>query len=49
MKFAQWVQSHHRSILFLLFAFALAGVWRGLSLPVSLFPSVSFPRIAVSL
>ncbi len=49
MKFAQWVQSHYRSILFLLFAFAFAGVWRGLSLPVSLFPSVSFPRIAVSL
>ncbi|MHB1035259.1 MAG: efflux RND transporter permease subunit [Pirellulales bacterium] len=49
MKFAQWVQSHHRSILFLLFTFALAGVWRGLSLPVSLFPRVSFPRIAVSL
>ncbi|MCX7429238.1 MAG: efflux RND transporter permease subunit, partial [Planctomycetia bacterium] len=49
MKFAQWVQSHHRSILFLLLAFALAGVWRGLSLPVGLFPQVSFPRIAVSL
>jgi CzcA family heavy metal efflux pump len=49
MKFAQWVQSHHRSILFLLLVFALAGVWRGLSLPVGLFPQVSFPRIAVSL
>ena len=26
MKFTEWVQSHHRSILFLLAAFALAGV-----------------------
>jgi multidrug efflux pump subunit AcrB len=49
MKFTDWVQSHHRSILFLLAAFALAGFFSGLNLPVSLFPQVSFPRLVVSL
>ncbi len=49
MKFTAWVQSHHRSILFLLSAFAVAGLVSSLSLPVSLFPQVEFPRVVVSL
>ncbi len=49
MKFTTWVQSHHRSILFLLSAFAVAGLVSSLSLPVSLFPQVEFPRVVVSL
>ena len=48
MKFTEWAQSHHRSILFLLVAFALAGVASSLVLPVSLFPKVDFPRVVVN-
>ena len=49
MKFTQWMQSHHRSILFLLMAFAVGGVFSTFQLPVGLFPRVSFPRVRVML
>ncbi len=49
MNFTKWVQSHHRSILFLMTAFGVAGLVSSLSLPVSLFPQVDFPRVVVSL
>lgn len=49
MNFTKWVQSHHRSILFLMTAFGVAGLFSSLSLPVSLFPQVDFPRVVVSL
>jgi CzcA family heavy metal efflux pump len=49
MKFTEWVQSHSRSILFLLAAFGLAGLVSSLTLPVSLFPKVNFPRVVVNL
>ena len=49
MKFTDWVQSHHRSILFLLTALSLAGVASSFFLPVSLFPRVAFPRVVVSI
>ncbi len=49
MKLAEWAFGHRRSILFLLTAFALAGAVRSFSLPVSLFPRVSFPRVVVNL
>ncbi len=49
MKFTEWVQSHHRSILFLLAAFALAGAASSLALPVGLFPKVDFPRVVVNM
>ena len=42
------MQSHHRSILFLLAALALAGVASSLVLPVGLFPKVDFPRVVVT-
>lgn len=49
MSVAAWSQSHRRSILFLLAMLALAGVIGALKLPVSLFPSVDFPRAVVAL
>ncbi len=49
MNFTQWMQSHRRSILFLLVLLALAGAVAGFKLPVTLFPTVDFPRVLVSL
>ena len=49
MSVAGWAQSHRRSILFLLLMLALAGMVAAFHLPVSLFPTVSFPRAVVSL
>jgi CzcA family heavy metal efflux pump len=44
-----WVQAHRRSILFLMAMLAVAGVFAAINLPVSLFPTVDFPRAVVSL
>lgn len=49
MNVTAWAQAHRRSILFLLAMLALAGLVAALHLPVSLFPTVSFPRAVVSL
>lgn len=49
MNVARWVQTHRRSILFLVLAFGLAGLASSFNLPVSLFPHVSFPRIQVGI
>jgi CzcA family heavy metal efflux pump len=49
MNFTQWMQGHRRSILFLLVLLALAGAVAGFKLPVTLFPTVDFPRVLVSL
>src|SRR5438552_4061839 len=49
MSFSAWAHSHARSILFLLGAFALAGAVASFSLPVALFPQVSFPRVRITL
>jgi CzcA family heavy metal efflux pump len=49
MNFTAWAHSHARSILFLLGVFALAGAVASFSLPVALFPQVSFPRIRITL
>jgi CzcA family heavy metal efflux pump len=49
MSVGSWTQAHRRSILFLLLMLALAGVVAALKLPVSLFPTVDFPRAVVSL
>ena len=48
MNIAQWAASHRYSILFLLLVAAIGGIANGFSLPVALFPQVSFPRIAVT-
>ncbi|HEY1922634.1 MAG TPA: efflux RND transporter permease subunit, partial [Tepidisphaeraceae bacterium] len=47
MKAAHWASRHARSILFLLGALVVGGVFAAKSIPVSLFPQVSFPRIRV--
>jgi len=49
MSVAAWAQSHRRSILFLLLMLAMAGMVAAFHLPVSLFPTMSFPRAVVSL
>jgi len=49
MSFTAWAQSHARSILFLLVSLVLAGVVASFSLPVALFPHVSFPRVRITL
>ncbi|HEV7817345.1 MAG TPA: efflux RND transporter permease subunit [Janthinobacterium sp.] len=49
MSMAGWTRSHRRSLLFLLALLALAGLVAALKLPVSLFPTVDFPRAVVSL
>ncbi|MEO9163895.1 MAG: efflux RND transporter permease subunit [Casimicrobiaceae bacterium] len=49
MNFSIWLQTHRRSILFLLAILAFGGVIAAFELPVTLFPDVSFPRVAVEL
>jgi CzcA family heavy metal efflux pump len=49
MSFTAWAQSHARSILFLLATLVVAGVVASFSLPVALFPHVSFPRVRITL
>src|SRR5437870_9504707 len=49
MSFTAWAHSHARSILFLLGTLALAGAVASFSLPVGLFPQVSFLRVRITL
>ena len=49
MSFSQWMQEHRRSILLLLVMLALGGAVAAFKLPVTLFPTVDFPRVVVSL
>ena len=49
MSFTAWAQSHARSILFFLATLIVAGVVASFSLPVALFPHVSFPRVRITL
>jgi CzcA family heavy metal efflux pump len=49
MRFTAWAQRHARSILFLVAILAAAGALSSVSLPVALFPQVSFPRVRISL
>jgi len=43
-----WLQAHQRSVLFLLAATALGGVFAAMKLPVGLFPTIDFPRVQIS-
>jgi multidrug efflux pump subunit AcrB len=47
MSFAGWLEHHRLPILFVAFALALAGVYAAVTLPVGLFPVISFPRIRI--
>lgn len=49
MNVTRWIQFHRRSVLFLLAMLATGGIFAAFSLPVSLFPTVDFPRVVVSL
>ena len=49
MTFSAWAEQHRRSLLFLLAVAALVGAVVTFSLPSSLFPTVDFPRVVVSL
>ena len=49
MNATGWIQSHRRSILFLIAVLALGGIASSLKLPVALFPHVNFPRVVVTL
>jgi multidrug efflux pump subunit AcrB len=44
-----WIENHRRSLLFVAFTLALAGVFAAVALPVGLFPVTSFPRIRVEI
>jgi CzcA family heavy metal efflux pump len=44
-----WTAAHRRSLLFLLLLPIIAGMAAALSLPVTLFPNVSFPRVRLSI
>ena len=47
MTFVEWIDRHRRSLIFVSFALALAGVFAGTAMPVGLFPFVDFPRLRV--
>ena len=49
MGTADWLARHSRSAVLALLVFAAAGVFSALKLPVSLFPRIDFPRIAVNI
>jgi CzcA family heavy metal efflux pump len=48
MTATDWLQAHRRSILFFLMVLVLGGGLAALKLPVSLFPTVDFPRVVVT-
>jgi len=47
MTFADWIEHHRRSLLFIAFALGAAGLFAGIAMPVGLFPVTSFPRIRI--
>ena len=49
MSFSDWAAAHRRSLLFLLAVAIVVGAVLMFSLPSSLFPTVDFPRVVVSL
>ncbi len=48
MTVTDWMQKHRRSLLFLLVLLIAGGLGAAFKLPVSLFPTASFPRVRVS-
>ncbi|HVB17376.1 MAG TPA: efflux RND transporter permease subunit, partial [Stellaceae bacterium] len=49
MSLVAWTEHHRRSLVFIAFALAAAGVYAGITLPVGLFPIVNFPRVRVEI
>ena len=48
MSFTVWLQAHRRSILSMLALLAAGGIAAAFQLPVTLFPTVDFPRVVVN-
>ncbi|GGF49662.1 multidrug ABC transporter [Aliidongia dinghuensis] len=48
MTLTAWIEHHRRSIIFVVLALALAGGISAVSLPVGLFPQITFPRAVVT-
>jgi len=48
MNITHWASFHRRSILFLFFILVLAGALSLFKMPQGMFPSISFPRISVT-
>ena len=48
MDVGKTMKRHVKSILFIVLALTIAGVFSAFQLPVALFPNIEFPRIAVS-
>jgi multidrug efflux pump subunit AcrB len=49
LNFIDWVEKHRRSLLFIAFALTLAGIYAAVTLPIALFPVLSFPRIRIEI
>ena len=49
MNFTRWVQAHRSSVLFLVTVLVLGGLAAIPTLPVALFPHVTFPRVMVNI
>jgi CzcA family heavy metal efflux pump len=47
--FTAWIAAHRRSLLFLLLLPIIAGLAAAFSLPVTLFPNVTFPRVRLNI
>jgi CzcA family heavy metal efflux pump len=47
--FTAWIAAHRRSLLFLLLLPVVAGLAAAFSLPVTLFPNVTFPRVRINI
>jgi CzcA family heavy metal efflux pump len=48
MELGNFMKKHVKSIIFIVLVLSLGGIFSSLQLPVSLFPNIQFPRIAVS-
>lgn len=49
MTVTHWMHQHQRSLMFLALMLALGGIMAAFSMPVSLFPDVSFPRVRITI
>ena len=47
--FVDWIEHHRRSLVFVTVVLAAGGIYAWMTLPVELFPIVSFPRLRVNI
>ena len=48
MELGKFMKKHVKSIIFIVIVLSIGGIFSSFKLPVSLFPNIQFPRIAVS-